>query len=96
MPCGGIYLSQHWLIAPEPVYTYHWVLWQSHESNFPGNALYIKLSDAFENYISLNVVSQGSFNNIPALVQIMICRQIGDKPLFEPVLTQFTDACMQH
>ena len=26
----------------------------------------------------------------------MAWRQIGDKPLYEPMLTQFTDAYMQH
>ena len=30
--------------------------------------------------------------NDPALVQIMAWRQIGDKPLFGPMLTRFTDA----
>ena len=34
-------------------------------------------------------------NNIPALVQIMALCQPGDKPLSEPMLTQFTDAYTQ-
>ena len=46
--------------------------------------------------ISLKFVPKGLINNIPALVQIMAWRRLGDKPLFEPVLTQFTDAYMRH
>ena len=36
--------------------------------------------------ISLNVVPNGSINNIPALVLIMAWRRPGDKPLFEPMM----------
>ena len=46
--------------------------------------------------ISLEFVHKGPINNIPALVQIMAWRRIGDKPLPEPMLTQFTDAYMRH
>ena len=46
--------------------------------------------------ISLKFVPKGPINNIPALVQIMACRLIGAKPLFEPMLIQFTDAYMRH
>ena len=42
--------------------------------------------------ISLKFVPKGPFNNNPALVQLMAWRQIGNKPLFEPMLTRFTDA----
>ena len=45
--------------------------------------------------ISLNYVPKGSMNIIPALVQIMNWRRIGDKPLSEPMLTRFTDAYMR-
>ena len=45
--------------------------------------------------ISLKFVPKHPINNIPALVQIMAWRQSGDKPLSEPMLTQFTDAYMQ-
>ena len=37
--------------------------------------------------ISLNSVPKGSINIIPALVQVMAWRRIGDKPLSEPMLT---------
>ena len=45
---------------------------------------------------SLKFVPKGSIDKIPALVQIMAWRRIGDKPLSEPMLTQFTDAYMGH
>ena len=46
--------------------------------------------------ISLKFVPNGQINNIPALVQIMVWHQIGDKPLFEPMMAQFSDAYMRH
>ena len=46
--------------------------------------------------ISLKFVFKGPIYKIPALVQIMAWRWPGDKPLSEPMLTQFTDAYMQH
>ena len=46
--------------------------------------------------ISLNFVPDGPIDNIPALVQIMAWRRIGDKPLSESMLTRFTDAYMRH
>ena len=46
--------------------------------------------------ISLKFVPKGQVNNIPPLVQIMAWHRIGDKPLSEPMLTQFTDAYMRH
>ena len=36
--------------------------------------------------ISLKFVPKGPINNIPALVQIMAWRRLGDKPLFEPMM----------
>ena len=46
--------------------------------------------------ISLKFVPKGPINNIPTLVQIMTWRRTGDKPLSEPMMTQFTDAYMRH
>ena len=46
--------------------------------------------------ISLKFVAKGPISNIPALVQIMAWRRPGDKPLSEPMLTQFTDAYKRH
>ena len=45
--------------------------------------------------ISLKFVPKGPINNIPALVQMMAWRRIGDKPLSEPKVTQFHDAYMR-
>ena len=44
--------------------------------------------------ISLKFVSRNPIDNKPALVQVMAWRQIGDKPLPEPMMAQFTDAYM--
>ena len=46
--------------------------------------------------ISLKFVPSGTIDNIPALVEIKALYRIGDKPLSEPMLTQFTDAYMRH
>ena len=46
--------------------------------------------------ISPKFVPTGPIDNKPALVWIMAWRRIGDKPLSEPMLTQFTDAYMRH
>ena len=42
--------------------------------------------------ISLKFVPKGPIDNNQALAQIMAWHRIGDKPLSEPMLTQFTDA----
>ena len=54
-----------------------------------------------ENYritiqISPKFVSRSVMDNKPALVQVMAWYRRGDKPLPEPMLTQFTDAYMRH
>ena len=46
--------------------------------------------------ISLKLVPRGPIDNKPALVQVMVCRRTGDKPLPEPMMVQFTDAYMWH
>ena len=45
--------------------------------------------------ISLKFVPKGPIDNNPAMVQIMAWCRIGNKPLSEPMLTQFTDAYMR-
>ena len=45
--------------------------------------------------ISLKFVTRSPIDNKPALVQVMAWCQTDDKPLPEPILTQFTDAYMQ-
>ena len=42
-------------------------------------------------WISLNFVPKGPINIISAMVQIMALRWSGDKPLYKPMLTWFTD-----
>ena len=44
--------------------------------------------------ILLSFVSSGSVDNKSALVQVMVCRQTGDKPLAEPMMTHFTNVYM--
>ena len=44
--------------------------------------------------ISLKFVPKGPIDNNPALVYIMAWCRIGDKPLYEPMLTRFIDAYM--
>ena len=46
--------------------------------------------------ISLKFLSKGLIDNNPALVLVMAWRNIGDKPLSEPMLIRFTDAYMRH
>ena len=41
--------------------------------------------------ISLKFVPKGPIDNKSALVQVMAWRRTGDKPLSEPMLTQFTE-----
>ena len=36
--------------------------------------------------ISLIFIPMGPIDNIPALVQIMACRRLGDKPFFETMV----------
>ena len=54
-----------------------------------------------ENYripiqISLKHVPMSPIDNKPALVQVMAWRRTGDKPLPEPMITQFINAYMRH
>ena len=42
--------------------------------------------------ISLKFVPKGLIDNMLALVQVIAWHLTGDKPLSEPVMTQFTDA----
>ena len=47
-------------------------------------------------WISLKFVPKGPIDNKAALVQIMAWHLTGGKPFLEPMLTQLTDAYMQH
>ena len=49
----------------------------------------------FRNKISLEFVPKSQINNIPALVQTMACRWLGDKPLSEPMMASLlTHICV--
>ena len=48
------------------------------------------------NRLSRKLVPNDLIDNIPELFQIMAWRWSDDKPLSEPMLTQFTDAYMRH
>ena len=46
--------------------------------------------------ISRKFAPKGPIDNKPAMAQLMAWGRTGDKPLTEPLLTQFTDAYMRH
>ena len=46
--------------------------------------------------MSLKFVPKGPIENKPALIQVMASRRSGDKPLPEPMHTQFIDAYMRY
>ena len=46
--------------------------------------------------ISLKFIPKGLIDSKAALVQVMAECQTGDRPLAEPMLTQFTNAYMRH
>ena len=54
------------------------------------------MKSCFFIWISLKCISKGPIDNKTALVQIMAWCRTGDKPLPQPMLTQFTDAYMRH
>ena len=46
--------------------------------------------------MSLKCVPKSPIDNKSALVQVMAWRRTGDKPLPEPMMTQFTDEYTRH
>ena len=59
---------------------------------------FLFLSENFRIWIqiSLKYVPRSPIDNKPAVVQEMAWHWTVDKPLPEPMMTQFIDACMQH
>ena len=53
--------------------------------------IFLNEDDEIPIQISLKLVPIIPINNKPVLVQVMAWRRSGDKPLSEPMLTQFTD-----
>ena len=64
------------------------------DNNF--KCIFVNENDRIPIWISLKCVSKGLIDNKSALVQVMAWCQTGNKPLPEPMLTQFTDAYMWH
>ena len=58
--------------------------------------IFLNENDWISIKISLKFVPRSPIDNKPALVQVMAWRRTGDKPLPEPMMTQFTDAYMRH
>ena len=46
--------------------------------------------------VSLNFVPDGTIDNNPTVVQVMVWHRTGDKPSPEPMFIQFTGAYMRH
>ena len=57
-----------------------------------GKRIFVKENIWISNKIWLKYIPCGQIDSMSALVQIMAWRRPGDKPLSEPMLTQFTDA----
>ena len=57
--------------------------------------IFLNENDRIHIQISLKFVPRCPIDNKPALVQAMAWRLIGDQPLPELMMTQYTDACMQ-
>ena len=58
--------------------------------------IFLNEKDKIPIQISPKLVPRGPIDNKPALVQVMVWRRTGDKPLPEPMMAQFTDAYMRH
>ena len=53
---------------------------------------FVNKNDLISTKKTLKFVPKGPIHNKSSLVQVMAWRRIGDKPLHEPVMTQFNDA----
>ena len=54
--------------------------------------IFLNENDRISIQISLKFVPRSPIDNKKALIQVMAWHQIGDKPIPEPTVTQFTDA----
>ena len=64
------------------------------DDNFKCN--FLNKNDGIPNQISLKLVFRSPIDNKPVLIQVMAWHRIGDKPLPESMLTQFSDTYMWH
>ena len=60
------------------------------------NYIFLNGNDRIPIQISLEYDPRGPSGIKPSLVQVMAWRRTGDKPLSEPMMTQFIDAHMRH
>ena len=60
------------------------------------NCIFLKENDRIPSQISQKYVPRSPIGNKPALDQVMAWRQTGDKPLPEPMMSQFIDGYMRH
>ena len=58
--------------------------------------IFLNENDKIIIQISLKLVPRSPIENKSALVQVMAWRRTGDKPLPEPMMTQFTYTYMRH
>ena len=58
--------------------------------------IFFNENDGVSIQIALKFVPRNPIGNTPALVQVIAWHWTGDKPLPEPMMTQFTDAYMWH
>ena len=58
--------------------------------------IFLNENDRIPIPISLKFIPRSPIDNKPALVQVMAWSWTGDKPLPEPMLTQFTEVYMRH
>ena len=58
--------------------------------------IFLKENERIPIQISLKFVPMSPTDNGRALIQVMAWHRTGDKPLSEPMLTQFIDANMRH
>ena len=85
---------------------HHWALLWLTNSSPPGQngrhladifkCIFLNENDKILIQISQKLVPRGPVDNKPALVQVMVWRRTGNKPLSEPMMFQFTDAYMWH
>ena len=57
--------------------------------------IFVNENDRIPIQISLEFGPRSPIDNMPALFQVMAWHRTGDKPLPEPMLTQFNDAYMR-
>ena len=66
--------------------------------HFPGDIfkwIFVNVNVWISISISLKFVARGPINNIPTLVQVMVWRRTGDKPLSEPMMVKWpTHICV--